>query len=636
MDDQLFFRGLASQIEALDKYRSADLQARIQRYLPELLEGLQAVYPEAPLVAERVARVIGKNLAERPPDLQALDLLRIHTPDWFQKPHMHGYIAYTERFAENLRGVAERIPYLKELGIRYLHLMPLLLPREGENDGGYAVADYRRVRPDLGTMDDLEALCARLRQEGLSLCLDLVLNHVAREHPWALAARQGDPHYRAYFYIYPDRTIPDAFERTLPEVFPDFAPGNFTWDDELGGWVWTTFNRWQWDVNWGNPEVFLEYLDLILWLANKGVEVFRLDAIAFTWKRLGTHCQNQPEVHALTQAMRAAVRIGAPAVAFKAEAIVAPEDLIAYLGTGRHYGKVSELAYHNTLMVQIWSSLASRDTRLFTQALQRFPQKPPTTAWATYLRCHDDIGWAISDTDAAAVGLDGAAHRRFLADFYQGDFPGSFARGMPFQENPLTGDRRTSGSAASLAGLEAALESGNPRLVHLAIERLLLAHAVFIGYGEGIPLIYMGDELGLLNDYNYTEEPAHKGDNRWLHRPRMDWAKAERRHQEGTVEHRLFHGIKGLLEARARIPQLHAAFPTRPLWQPNPHLLVLRRAHPEGTLVQVYNFSEQDQALPWETLQAEGIVQPFDQITLAPAPAYLWPYARLWLTQHRL
>ncbi|RMH57341.1 MAG: alpha-amylase [Deinococcus-Thermus bacterium] len=633
MDVGVFLARIMERLPDPGAYRTAELEARVRRHLPDLLEGLQAVYPEAEGIALRTAEVLGRNLAERPDDLLALDLLRIHTPDWFQKPDMHGYIAYADRFAGSLRGVAERIPYLKELGIRYLHLMPLLLPREGENDGGYAVADYRRVRPDLGTMDDLEALCARLRQEGISLCLDLVLNHVAREHPWAQAARRGDPHYRAYFYIYPDRTLPDAFERTLPEVFPDFAPGNFTWDEELGGWVWTTFNSWQWDVNWGNPEVFLEYLDLILWLANKGVEVFRLDAIAFIWKRLGTHCQNQPEVHALTQAMRAAVRIGAPAVAFKAEAIVAPEDLIAYLGTGRHYGKVSELAYHNTLMVQIWSSLASRDTRLFTQALQRFPQKPPSTAWATYLRCHDDIGWAISDTDAAAVGLSGPAHRHFLSEFYKGDFPGSFARGMHFQENPSTGDRRTSGTAASLGGLEAALESGNPRLIHLAIERLLLAHAVFIGYGEGIPLIYMGDELGLLNDYNYVEEPAHRGDNRWLHRPRMDWAKAEKRKQEGTVEHRLFQGIKRLLEARARTPQMHAAFPTRPLWQANPHLLLLKREHPLGPLVQVYNFSEEEQPFPFEALRQEGIVQPFDRITEAPAPAYLRPYERLWLIQ---
>jgi amylosucrase len=614
-------------------YRLADLEARVRRHLSDLESSLRELYPETEAVLGQVAEILARNLRERPAELQALDLERVYEPDWFQKPGMVGYIAYTERFAGDLRGVIEKIGYLQELGVTYVHLMPLLLPREGENDGGYAVADYRRIRPDLGTMEDLEALTTALRHHGISLCLDLVLNHVAREHPWAEAARRGEEKYRNYFYIFPDRTLPDQYEQTLPEVFPDFAPGNFTWDKELKGWVWTTFNRWQWDVNWSNPEVFLEYLDLILWLANKGVDVFRLDAIAFTWKRMGTNCQNQPEVHALTQALRAAVRIGAPAAAFKAEAIVSPEDLIAYLGQGEHYGKVSEMAYHNTLMVQIWSSLASRDTRLFTQALSRFPEKPASTAWATYLRLHDDIGWAISDTDAAAVGLSGAAHRRFLSDFYRGDFPGSFARGMHFQDNPSTGDRRTSGSAASLAGLESALESGNPRLVNLAVERLLLAHAVYIGYGEGFPLLYMGDELGYLNDYGYVNDPAHKDDNRWLHRPKMDWSKAEKRHQEGTIEGRVFRGLKRLLEARARTPHLHAAFPTRALWQPNPHLLVLRRDHPLGVLVQVYNFSEADQALPWDTLRGVGIVQPYDRITETIAPAYLTGYSRLWLTQ---
>lgn len=632
MKNPAFFATIQSALGD-NPYRSADLEARVRCHLSDLEAGLRELYPETEAVLGRVAEILAHNLRERPAELQALDLERVYQSDWFQKPGTVGYIAYTERFAGDLLGVIEKIGYLQELGVTYLHLMPLLLPREGENDGGYAVADYRRIRPDLGTMENLEALTTALRHHGISLCLDLVLNHVAREHPWAEAARRGEEKYRNYFYIFPDRTLPDQYEQTLPEVFPDFAPGNFTWDEELKGWVWTTFNRWQWDVNWSNPEVFLEYLDLILWLANKGVDVFRLDAIAFTWKRMGTNCQNQPEVHALTQALRAAVRIGAPAAAFKAEAIVAPEDLIAYLGQGEHYGKVSEIAYHNTLMVQIWSSLASRDTKLFTQALSRFPEKPASTAWATYLRLHDDIGWAISDTDAAAVGLNGAAHRRFLSDFYKGDFPGSFARGMHFQDNPDTGDRRTSGSAASLAGLESALESGNPRLISLAVERLLLAHAVYIGYGEGFPLLYMGDELGYLNDYAYVSDPAHKDDNRWLHRPKMDWSKAEKRHQERTIEGRVFRGLKRLLEAKARTPHLHAAFSTQALWQPNPHLLVLRCDHPLGVLVQVYNFSEHDQPLPWETLREAGIVQPYDHITEGVAPAYLMPYSRLWLTQ---
>lgn len=392
----------------------------------------------------------------RPADLKRLDEARLLTPDWLQRPDTVGYVAYTDRFAGTLKGVQGHLPYLEDLGVTYLHLMPLLKPRPGENDGGYAVMDYRAVRDDLGSMDDLSTLAADLRARGMSLVLDLVLNHVAQEHEWAEKARAGDPTYRAYFHIYPDRTEPDAFERTLPEVFPDFAPGNFTWDDAAQGWVWTTFNTYQWDLNWANPDVLREFVDIILHLANRGVEVFRLDAIAFLWKRLGTDCQNQPEVHHLTRALRACARIVAPAVAFKAEAIVAPDDLIHYLGTRDHHGKVSDMAYHNSLMVQLWSSLASRDTRLFTQALSAFPPKPTNTTWGVYVRCHDDIGWAISDADTSAVGLSGPGHRHFLSDFYSGEHPGTFARGW------CSSSTRRPGTAAS-AGRSPASPGWRPR-----------------------------------------------------------------------------------------------------------------------------------------------------------------------------
>ncbi len=403
-------------------------EIRVERWLPDLRSGLAALYGHAdvdPLV-QRLLQAAAHAYAQRPPDLHRLDQERTIAPDWFQAPRMLGYAAYAERFGGDLAGVRKQIPYLKELGVTYLHLMPLLRPREGDSDGGYAVADYRAIRPDLGTVDDLVALARDLRAEGISLVLDLVLNHVAREHAWAQAARRGEARYRGYFHVYPDRTEPDAFERTLPEVFPDFAPGNFTWDADLDGWVWTTFNAFQWDVDWTNPDVFAEYVDIVLWLANCGVEVLRLDAIAFLWKRLGTNCQNQPEVHAIAQALRALIRIACPAVLLKAEAIVAPDDLVHYLGRGHHHGKVSDLAYHNTLMVQIWSMLGTRDVRLAVRALQELPRVPTTTAWICYLRCHDDIGWAIDDADAAAVGLDGHAHRAFLSDFYTGEFPGQF------------------------------------------------------------------------------------------------------------------------------------------------------------------------------------------------------------------
>ena len=446
------------------------LTTRIERWYPDVSDGLVTLYGEP--IATRTAAVLladaARTYAERDPELRHLDLARTLDPTWIQDPSRIGYAGYTERFAGDLRGVIDRIPYLRELGVSYLHLMPLLTPRPGDSDGGYAVADYRSVRPDLGDMDDLADLTAELRRDGISLVIDLVLNHVAAEHEWAERARAGEQRYRDYFFIYPDRTEPDEYEKTLPEIFPDFAPGNFTWNDEMGGWVWTTFNSFQWDLNWRNPRIMEEFVSIIMNLANKGVEVLRLDAIAFTIKRKGTDCQGQPEVHAITEVLRAITRIATPAVDLKAEAIVAPTELLQYLGQGKYTGKVSDLAYHNSLMVQIWSMLATRNVTLAAHALGALPVEPNTATWITYIRCHDDIGWAIGDADADAVGLNGYWHRVFLADWYRAAYPMSDARGLVFQYNPVTNDRRIAGTAASLIGIETAAEAVNRVLVHLA------------------------------------------------------------------------------------------------------------------------------------------------------------------------
>jgi amylosucrase len=608
--------------------------ARLHRYWPDLVAGLRAAYGEA--ADELAARVVGQALhgfAARPADLRLLDLRRHVEPDWFQSPRMLGYAAYTERFAGDLTGVAARVPYLAELGVTYLHLMPLLQPRPEPNDGGYAVLDYRLVREDLGTMDDLAALTAVLREHGISLVLDLVLNHVAAEHEWAQRARAGQERYRRYFHLFEDRSVPDAYEATLPEVFPDFAPGSFTWDDEAAAWVWTTFNAYQWDLNWHNPDVFCEFVDLVLLLANTGVECLRLDAIAFLWKRLGTDCQNQPEVHALTQALRAVTRIATPAVLFKAEAIVGPQQLVPYLGVGAHAGKVSDLAYHNSLMVQVWSSLAGRDARLMTVALRRFPPRPTTTAWCTYVRCHDDIGWAVDDEDAAAVGWSGPAHRAFLSDFYSGAFEGSDAVGLVFQENAETGDRRISGAAASLAGLETALRSEDAGRIDLALRRLLLAHLVALGFG-GVPLVWMGDELGLRNDDAWADDPAHADDNRWVHRPRMPWDVAERRHVEGTVEHRLWHGLRAAVQVRAGQPTMAASIEPELLDAVNPSVFGLVRRAPGAVLVALHNMTEHPQDWPAAAVPLDGAL--LDVLSGEPPVAQggvltLPPYGVLWL-----
>jgi amylosucrase len=586
--------------------------ARLEHLSFDIAEPLEQVYAGVAdmtgLVTELVLDAL-KAASERPAALRLLDRRREIDPAWFQRSRMVGYVCYADRFAGSLPGVRRHLDYLTELGVTYLHLMPLLRPRDGENDGGYAVEDYDAVDPRVGTMADLEELAGDLRERGIALCVDLVLNHTAREHEWARKAVAGEPAYREMYLIYPDRTQPDAYERTLPEVFPDTAPGSFTEVPGLG-WVWTTFHDYQWDLNYANPAVFRAMLGTMLALANHGVDVLRLDAAPFLWKRMGTDGQNQPEAHLLLQAFRALARLAAPGLILEAEAIVGPDMLVQYLGGHDRYRPECDLAYDNQLMVMLWSTLATRDVRLAEQAPARRRPAPVPTAWVSYLRCHDDIGWAVSDADAASVGLDGPAHRRFLSDFYAGRFPGSFARGALFQENPATGDARVSGTAASLCGIESALATGDPDELTLAIRRLVSMYAVVFSFG-GIPLIYMGDELGVRNDCQWQEDAAHAGDNRWMHRPPMDWARTARRGDPGTLEGRVFAAIRGLIDARRSLLALRSGGVTEILPTENRSVLAYRRIHPRSApFLSLTNFSDTAESAGAGVIARAGLRQP--------------------------
>ncbi|MGY1772116.1 alpha-amylase family protein [Blastococcus sp. SYSU D00813] len=554
--------------------------------LLDVHEPLADLYGDrADALLERTLRVVLAAAADRPAALRRLDRRRELDPGWFQRARVQGYVCYVDRFCGTLDRLPQHLDHLAALGTTYLHLMPLLRPREGENDGGYAVADHRSVDPRLGTMADLEAVAGALHERDMALCIDLVVNHTAREHRWAQGWLAGDPAYAGFYTAFPDRTMPDAYDATIPEVFPDRAPGSFSWVPEAcggaGGWVWTTFWPYQWDLDYTNPEVTLAVLGEITWLANRGVDVFRMDAVPFLWKRLGTTCQNQPEAHTLLQLLHALTRLAAPGVVFKAEAIVAPDDLVPYLGAHERFRPECELAYHNTLMVQLWSSLATQDVRLARHALGRMRPVPPSTTWCTYVRGHDDIGWAVTDEDAAAVGHDGAAHRRFLNDFYAGRFPGSFARGALFQENETTGDARISGSAASLCGIEAALESGDAAALEAGVRRLVLLYSVAYAWG-GVPLLYMGDELALRNDRGYLADPARAPDNRWMHRPPMDWSAAARAADPATLEGRVLAAIRRLGEVRRSLLSLRGGVESQLLDAGDDAVLAWRRRHPRG------------------------------------------------------
>ncbi len=611
---------------------------RLARSAPDLWPMLEALYgarPDYAAFRDRLLATLRNGWDARPADLRRLDLQRDLEPDWFQRSDRAGYVFYIDRFAGTLAGVLEKLPYLQDLGITYVHLMPCLKPRPGDSDGGYSVMDYRAVNPAYGTMDDLERVARTFREHGISLCVDLVLNHTAKEHAWAKKAAKGDHAHQDMYLMYDDDTLPKAYARTLVEVFPDNAPGNFTHYPAFGKWVWTTFNEHQWDLDWANPQVFIEIAEVMLFLANKGVDVLRLDAVAFMWKRMGTRCQSEPEVHMLLQALRAVCRVSCPAVLHLEEAIVAPAEMLPYLGRGKHDGREGNLAYHNSLMVQFWGALATRDTRLMTHVLAtHFPDRLTNATYATYIRCHDDIGWAITDEDAGALALTGHGHRNFLSNFYEGVFPGSFAKGALFQHNEATGDKRISGTFASLAGLERA--TGDASATEAAIQRILMGHALIAAWG-GIPLIYMGDEIGMTNDWGYLDVPGHAHDSRWVHRPRMDWDAAQNRETATTPAARIFRGTRHILARRRATPGLHAASPTVVCDSGNAGLMVVARRAPTGTILCVFNFTETWKQLSEPWARAQGVTQLHDALSDAAVQTFqghiaLPPYARVWLT----
>ena len=540
---------------------------------------------------ENLLKSMAQAAFDRPDDLRELDRQREQDPLWFLSNQVLGGVCYVDLFAGNLEGIRAKIPYFKELGLTYLHLMPLFKMPEHENDGGYAVSSFREVHPPLGTMAELAQLSRDLRAQGISLVLDLVINHTSNEHEWALKAKAGDPDYRDMYGIFPDRTVPDLYEKTLREIFPDEHPGAFTWFEDIQSWVWTTFHSYQWDLDYSNPVVFNRMSEEMLFLANQGVEIFRLDAVAFIWKKLGTSCENLPEAHTILQGFNAITQVVAPSILFKSEAIVHPDEVVKYISP-----EECQLSYNPLLMALLWNSLATREVNLLSQALEERFELPEGTAWVNYVRCHDDIGWTFSDEDAARLGINGYDHRRFLNEFYRGRFTGSFARGVPFQENPKTGDCRISGTCASLAGLEKALTEEGPEEIELAIKRILLLHFVVMTAG-GVPLVYLGDEIATLNDYSYLQNPKHKNDSRWVHRPVADQERYSQRMDADTVPGRVYENIRKLIELRKALPGL-AGGKLEVIDTRNGSVLGFARLNQGEKLLILANFSEREHAIP--------------------------------------
>ncbi|MFZ6766560.1 alpha-amylase family glycosyl hydrolase [Undibacterium sp. Di26W] len=638
-------RFLASLLAGMSPTMPSGMRERVsnrfQQHFPVLYQDLQHLY--AKKFADEHAFALwlmdllcmaGNSIAQRPALLLELDQQRSEDREWFTKENMLGYCCYVDRFAGDLKGVQQRIPHLQELGVTYLHLLPFLKARAGENDGGFAVADFDAIEPRFGTMQDLEQTCDALRKAGISLCSDFILNHVADDHPWAIAAKNGDARYRDYFYHYPDRSEPDAFEKHLGQVFPQVAPGNFSYVLDIQAWVWTTFYPYQWDLNYRNPAVFADMTAALLRLANRGVEAFRLDSTAFLWKRAGTKCMNQPEAHQILQALRSLVDIAAPGVLLKAEAIVETSDLPAYLGSNDETRIIKEchLAYHSSLMAASWVALAEQDTSLIRHVVAATPALPEQSSWLTYVRCHDDIGWNVLRPEACLEAEDVQQRLARVSRFYSGE--DSYARGQSFQATDPGAVHGTVGMASALTGFTSAQTAEEK---YLARQRLLLLYGLSFCFG-GMPLIYMGDELAQENDAAYQHITAQAVDSRWLHRPAWDENLYQQRHDSLSHTAAVFDALCHMLHVRRQLLQLAAATPRQLLTPASPAVLAFMRGSTKQPLLYLANFSENNVSIDINALlagydiPAQAWLNQLDRLD-AGTCVTLTAYAQLWLTQ---
>lgn len=551
---------------------------------------------------------------------------------WYANEKTVGMMLYVDLFSGKLRSLPDKIPYLKELGITLVHLMPLLKPRSGENDGGYAVEDYRQIDPRLGTMDEFREVIRQFHAADIDICIDYVINHTAREHEWARRALKGEAFYQEMYIMTEDPKIVELYNAMVPEVLPDKCPGNFTWVETIKKYVFTSFSDFQWDLNFKNPMVFEKMSELMIDLANLGVDMIRLDAIPFLWKEIGTACRNLSAIHQLLDLLHQIRDLCCPSVVLLGEAIVEPHQIVSYYGT--HDRPECEVMYNASLMVNLWNSLATRSTVMMKMDQGRF-WLPPHAVWINYARCHDDIGWGFNEDAARLLGWDPFEHKKFLYRFYAGQTPGSFADGELYQYNPQTQDARTNGTLASLAGLSRARKRHETYEEEDCLRRICLIHAMILSM-PGIPMLYSGDEIATVNDQSYLQDPEKQAEGRWVHRPHFDWLRAEQRHTAGTAEYRVFQTLRRMIELRTSHSSFQAWTKTRGIELLNDRLFGFEKEKEGEKTVFLYNFSEYPETCPASliltpNLEAEDLITG-RLLDGAEAQFNLKPYEFLWLT----
>ncbi len=562
-------------------------QKRLEKHHDELRWLYMELYGNDDMFAELCSQLYEYS-EQRSKQLKKMDERREKDPNWYKKNDILGMMMYIDNYAGNLKGVEEKLDYLEECQVNYIHLMPFLDTPKGRSDGGYAVSDFRKVQPQLGTMEDLESLTQACHKRGMNVCMDFVMNHTSEDHEWAVRARHGEGEYMSRYFFYHDYSIPSQYEKTVPQVFPTTAPGNFTWLQEAGHFVMTTFYPYQWDLNYRNPRVFNEMVYNFLFLANKGIDVMRIDAVPYIWKELGTNCRNLPQVHSIVRMMRMICEIVCPGVLLLGEVVMEPEKVVPYFGTVEK--PECHMLYNVTTMASTWHTVATGDTRLLKLQMDIVSGLPKEYVFLNYLRCHDDIGWGLDYGFLKQFGMNEVSHKKYLNDFLTGAFPEAFGRGELYNSDPTSGDARLCGTTASLCGIEKAAYERNDEALAQAVRLDLMLHAYMLTQ-SGIPVIYSGDEIGQENDYTYHEEPDRWGDSRYLHRGRFRWDLEAKRSETGTVQEKLFNGIGKLEKIRKGSPVFHTDAQVHTIDTRDDAVLGIVRENAGQKLTALFNFS---------------------------------------------
>jgi amylosucrase len=555
----------------------------------------------------RLIETITNAYLQRSSSLKKKDEKKAKKDIWFLSNDIVGMSLYVDRFCGNLKNLPSKLYYLKELGVNFLHLMPLMESPVNESDGGYAVSNFRKIDSRFGTNEDFANAQQAMQKEEMYLMIDIVLNHTSHKHEWAEKAKAGDKYYQDFYYTFTDQNLVDRYNSAMPEIFPENSAGSFTYNEEMKKWVMTVFHDYQWDLNFSNANVFTAMLDTIFYYANLGVDILRIDAPAFIWKQLGTTCQNLPQAHTLLRLIKQCVQVATPGMALLGEAIVAPKEILKYFGTNEYTSKECDVAYAATNMALQWDALATGDTKIMLASQHDILQKPFGTTWISYTRCHDDIGLGYEDEKINSAGYNPYEHRKYIKEFYSGIHAYSTATGALFSVNPKTQDARISGTLASLCGLEKAIEHNNKKEIETAIAKLVLlqAHTMFIG---GIPMLFYGDEVGYTNDYSYLKDDGKSYDNRWMHRPLIDWSKNDKYKIKNTVEQKVFTATHQMITIRKKLDVFADKNNIEYLTPHNNHILGFVRSTEDKKVFCIFNYSNEPQNLTWYAFKEKKMI----------------------------